>query len=447
MATAYCGLAQDTLSGVVNRVDAPHFEQNVCDSRFAINTENGLYYVMVDGYWPNPYLEDLVIHYDTIPVGNEIEVEGTVLEMEDEDGERFDVIDIKQLIDAIYSFGTGYMDWANHYASIYCNVPPCNTCYIAINGEVQTEYPFMFNGMTIGGGIYTVIGISETRPEFDLPILELTQVIPYTAETTVIGVIMANDELCLTMPLGEKKHLAWSDNDGTHYITNKDCLLVDGFYSAIWGNDVYSTIKGFYYKTHYDLYGTPFNTFEIIQLETEAERSVSGHICTATDPPIGPYPAISQRLVIIQDGFRYYIDNQQNWNANNCFIETYTVPMFSDVTAFFSTSSLFLGGSTPTPFFNIHIDEIKTNDTSIEGDNDHLTNDIVCFTTTDREFKIDSERIIEHIEIYNYIGQLIMNKSFHSKQISFDLKGFSGLAIINTILENGQNVSKKVTIR
>ena len=57
LTTAYCSFAQDTITGVVNRVAAPYFEQNVCDSRFAITTESETYYVMVDNYWPNPYLD------------------------------------------------------------------------------------------------------------------------------------------------------------------------------------------------------------------------------------------------------------------------------------------------------------------------------------------------------------------------------------------------------
>ena len=73
-ATAICCFAQDTISGVVSRVAAPYFEQNVCDSRFALVADGETYYVMVDNYWPNPYLEELVVHYDTVPVGNEIEV-------------------------------------------------------------------------------------------------------------------------------------------------------------------------------------------------------------------------------------------------------------------------------------------------------------------------------------------------------------------------------------
>ena len=89
LATAFQGISQDTITGVVSRVDAPYFEQNVCDSRFAITSEGETYYVMVDNYWPNPYLEDLVIHYDTIAIGNEIEVVGEIKEMEDGNGEIF----------------------------------------------------------------------------------------------------------------------------------------------------------------------------------------------------------------------------------------------------------------------------------------------------------------------------------------------------------------------
>jgi hypothetical protein len=45
------GFAQDTITGVVSRVAAPYFEQNVCDSRFALISEGETYFVMVDNYW------------------------------------------------------------------------------------------------------------------------------------------------------------------------------------------------------------------------------------------------------------------------------------------------------------------------------------------------------------------------------------------------------------
>ena len=89
-------LAQDAVTGVISRIAAPVFEQNVSDSRFAIVTEGETYYVMVDGYWPNPDLENLVIHYDTVLVGSEIEVVGNVVEMEDGNGEFFQAIDITE---------------------------------------------------------------------------------------------------------------------------------------------------------------------------------------------------------------------------------------------------------------------------------------------------------------------------------------------------------------
>ena len=76
LAIAFCSFAQDTIIGTVNRVAAPYFEQNVCDTRFALTADSETYYIMVDNYWPNPYLEDLVVHYDTISIGNEIAVVG-----------------------------------------------------------------------------------------------------------------------------------------------------------------------------------------------------------------------------------------------------------------------------------------------------------------------------------------------------------------------------------
>lgn len=93
---------------MVNRIAAPYFELNVCDTRFAITTDSETYYVMVDNYWPNPYLEDLVIHYDTIAIGNEIEVIGNILEMEDGNGEVFKTIDISRNLNSIHKYILGF---------------------------------------------------------------------------------------------------------------------------------------------------------------------------------------------------------------------------------------------------------------------------------------------------------------------------------------------------
>ena len=108
LATAFHSIAQDTITGVVNRIAAPYFEQNVCDTRFAITSEGVNYYVMVDNYWPNPYLEDLVIHYDTIAIGNEIAVIGDIKEMEDGNGEVFQTIDISKNLNSTHEQILGF---------------------------------------------------------------------------------------------------------------------------------------------------------------------------------------------------------------------------------------------------------------------------------------------------------------------------------------------------
>ena len=441
MAIAFRGFTQDTISGLVSRVDAPFFEQNVCDSRFAITTEGETYYVMVDNYWPNPYLEDLIIHYDTIPVGNEIEVVGAILEMENENGEAFRVIDIQQLVNATYIFGTGYIDWVFNFATISCNIPPSYACYIAINGELQSEQPIVFNGMALDGGPYTLIGVAEIWPDFNLPVLELTQAIPYTIKTTATGIVMPNDNLCLFTPCNETTYLSWSDNDGTHFLTNKDKLHNEEFYSAIWGENVISTIKGFD-NTHYNLFGASFKTFETIAIETTGERAIQGQISAVTNPSTGL--PISLGIAIRQGGNTYYIENLDfyEYGINSIFNDD-TIQMDSEVTATFYSASLFLGRWL-TPYFTIHVDEISdysSIDDVVVTDfriNRNLSNNII---------EIISEQPIEKISACDYSGRSLISKTCNSYQSFLDLNGFKGLAIIHVVFANGQTVSRKVVVQ
>ena len=361
LAIAFRGLAQDTITGVVNRIAAPYFEQNVCDTRFAITTDTEAYYVMVNNYWPNPYLEDLVIHYDTIAIGNEIEVIGNIMEMEDGNGESFSVIDIQELINATYSYGTGFIDWFSQYATINCNVSPYNCCYLAINGELQAEPPIVFNGTPLGSGRYTMIGIADTWPGYNLPILELTQVIPYVIETTAIGIIVANDDLCLSTPCGDTKYLSFSDNDETYYLTNKDELHNEDFFTIIWGDNVNSTIQGFE-NTHYDLFGAPFYTFETLSMETTGERNMVGPIIAVGNPSISSAPPIGMRCAIIHNNDEYLVENTQQWDYSQtqCIIENDTLPYNIELIGHFTTTHMFLGNGI-TPYMNITFDSINTN--------------------------------------------------------------------------------------
>lgn len=397
---------------------------------------------MIDNYWPNPYLEDLVIHYDTIAVGDEISVIGNVLEMEDGIGEAFSVIDIQKLVNAIYNYGTGYVDWTSGIASIQCNVAPDYACFLAINGVLQTNSPIIFNGMTLGNEAYTMIGMAENWPDYDLPILELAQVKPYAIETTANGVVIANNELCLSTPCGNTRYLSFSDNNSTYYLTNKDELHNEHFFSSIWGDNVHSVIHGFA-DIHYDLYGAPFNTFETISMETTGTRHIQGRMTAVTTPSTGV--PVSLGIAIQQNGYNYYIENIEFYEYGlNCIFDGDTLQMDTDVTATFSIASLFLG-SWLTPHVFIHVDEIGANINAID-DVDVLGLKI-CPISTNGTFEIISKQPINSISVCDYLGHVILKKSCHSEQTFLDLQYFKGLAIIQIVFENGQNASRKVIVK
>ena len=441
LAIAFRGFAQDTITGTVSRVTAPYFEQNVCNSRFALTADGETYYVMVDNYWPNPYLEDLVIHYDTIPVGNEIEVVGTIMEMEDGNGDGFKAINIQKLFNAVYSYGTGYIDWVYDYASIKCNVPPNYACFIAINGELQSEQPIVFNGMALGGSPYTMIGTVEIWPDYELPVLELSHVIPYAVETTATGVFVASNELCLVTPCGEQKYLSWADENGTHYLTNKDELHDEHFFGAIWGDHVNSTIKGFG-STHYDLFGEPFQTFETISMETTGERSIQGQIRAVTNPSTGI--PVSLGIAICEEGNNYFTDNLVfSEYAISCVFDGDTIQMDTEVTAKFSSASLLLGRWL-TPHFNIHVDEIQVNSTAVYDVD--IFDFVFFFSPSNGFFEINSQQPIKSILVCDYTGRVLLNTPCNSRHASFDLKKHKGLALVKITFKNGQTVSKKVVL-
>lgn len=373
------GSVADVITGVVSRITAPNFEQNVSDSRFAIVTEGETYYVMVNGYWPNPNEDALIVYYDTIPTTNEIEAEGTVMTFVDEAGESFNVIDIQQLNNAKYSFGTGYIDWSGQYAAVNCNVPPFNICYLAINGELQTEYPIMFNGMPLDDGLFTMVGIAETWPDYDLPVLELATAMPYAIETTVTGVVEANEELCLTTTSVERHYLSWTDDSGTHYLTNNDQLFEDDFFSAAFGDEISSTISGFS-NVHYDLFGSPFQTFETITLESVGERSLVGPIIAVGSPSVGYFPPIGMTCSIVQDGDCYLVDNPQIWDYSEtqCIIDNDTLPYYMEVTGIYSTATLFLDNNLKL-YMSVFLDDIELNRFETETIHGTLTSQTIPY--------------------------------------------------------------------
>ena len=288
MATIFPVLAQDTITGVVNLIAAPYFEQNVCDTRFAITTENETYYVMVDNYWPNPYLDDLVIHYDTIAVGDEISVIGDILEMEDGNGEAFQTICISKNLNSNHQQLFGFFSYRDIpfpgpdtiSAAYFCDCYGTAGYYICSNGELQIDNPFIINGRTlITNKRYLFIGNNEVWTNYNgnsFNVFNLVDALPYdVADISIDGTLTSGNDLCLTWPCNETSYLSLYNGEDFYYLTNKrefqDNYINDSVFME--GDSV---VASGFESTHYDLFGTTFKTMEIVHLQSKEEKTLIG---------------------------------------------------------------------------------------------------------------------------------------------------------------------------
>ena len=288
LVAAFNGFAQDTITGVVNRIAAPYFEQNVCNDRFAIVSENGTYYVMVDNYWPNPYLEDLVIHYDTIAIGNEISVIGNVLEMEDGNGDAFQTIDISKNLNSNHQQIFGFFSYRNISfpgpdtisAAYFCDCYGTVGYYICCNGELQIDNPCIISGRAlITNKRYLFIGNNEVWTNSNgnsFNVFNLVDALPYdVADVSIDGALTSENDLCLTWPCNEASYLSLYNGEDFYYLTNKrefqdnyinDSLFLEGD----------SVVASGFESTHYDLFGANFKTMEIVKLQSKEEKTLIG---------------------------------------------------------------------------------------------------------------------------------------------------------------------------
>lgn len=315
LATALSSFAQDTITGVVNRIAAPYFEQNVCDTRFAITTDSETYYVMVDNYWPNPYLEDLVIHYDTIAIRNEIEVIGNILEMEDGNGEAFQTISISKNLS---STTRQIMGFYSHHdiaypgpdtitAACFYHYNGMDGYYITIHGELQAANSFAINGRTlVQGKRYLFFGKTNTLTNYNgnsFTVIELADALPYDVEDfSISGTLTKEDDSFLSV----------FDGDEYHYLTNKRKLINNYINEAVFMEGD-SVVIGGYEFIRYDLYGNHFNALEVIKLQSETEHILVGGMGDAPMPYIGagpPLPGLD--MALISETVDYYLKNPNN---------------------------------------------------------------------------------------------------------------------------------------
>jgi len=316
-----------TINGILTQVEAPYFDGNASDTRLAIVSGEETYYTTVDGYWPNPDGDALIVNFDTIPIGSEIEVGGTCSIMEDENGNIFKVFDIKRLTHPIYTSALGYLQKSAIalessqfiYAwSIYDQKQPNTnpmTYFVTINGEIQTELPVL-NGMQLNDSIRcTFVGIPGIILDYfgnSQNVLELTNVISYEPNFTVSGFLSTQGDLCLATPCGETPYLSLDEGNERHYLTLINKLQHNYINDIFFNEGVTAEIHGIE-ATHYDLFGAPFHTLDILEMETSVEKTLVGPMVSVPNPCIGFEWPLGMEFAFYHNGIEYYTPNVSEW--------------------------------------------------------------------------------------------------------------------------------------
>lgn len=466
LAIAFRGFAQDTITGVVSRIDAPYFEQNVCDSRFALIGEGETYYVMVDNYWPNPHLEELVIHYDTIPVGEEIAVVGNILEMEDENGNVFTTIDISKNLNSNYQqiFGffcygdVSYLDAEPISAASFFHYSGLDGFFITINGELITEKPLVVNGrMFVENKRYLFIGVRDNWTDFygnSFNVFELVDALPYDiADVSISGTITTENDLCLSWPRDEEPYLSVFNDEGQRYLTNKGTLqnsYTNYYIRNTFGNGTLVEAGGFE-AVHYDLYGFPFVALEVINMVTEEEITLTGIMTDTGMPYIGMGPPMPGVEISFYSNGHHYLDNPLVWDPQN-MIYLYNAFIVGNDTVFFSDYEEMTASFIPrmimnnyrNPIFYILITEINEYATVQEVDFE-----IQVFPNPiDDVFYIACNgKTIKHVDIMDSKGCFLLSKPFNGNIIQFSNFGIRGVLFLRIELSDGNVVIKKVVVK
>jgi hypothetical protein len=58
--------------------------------------------------------------------------------------------------------------------------------------------------------------------------------------------------------------------------------------------------------THYDLFGAPFQTLDILEMEAAVEQTLVGPVVSTGNPNIGPFPPLGMELAFYHNGIKYY---------------------------------------------------------------------------------------------------------------------------------------------
>ena len=340
-------------NGILTRVPAPYFEQNACDTRLAIVSGEETFYVTVDGFWPNPNLDALVVHYDTIPIGTAIDVSGTIKTMSDELGNPFYVIDIQETTAHYYDAITSLLKGFGEYLYIQPDVSPYQVYYLTINGERQTS-PLVFNGVTYEGyDLRTYIGHCSIQTDSignEFMGMELQDIQPFRDYTFELedGTLSTNywNPLYLSAPIEDQHFLTFLWGDFTFpspfYPMHNGHLYKESFINNdIFREGTHVNLKGIEH-IRYDIYGFEVNTVEIVEMNTEEETTLTGTIETAPMPFNSFIPVPGVEIVFKSNGRKYYLYNQQgtSYNGEYFVVDNDTIYEGQEITATFTSKIL-----------------------------------------------------------------------------------------------------------
>ena len=118
-------------------------------------------------------------------------------------------------------------------------------------------------------------------------------------------------------------------------------------------------------------------------------------------------PPIGLDVVIRQDTYNYFIDNEHSDEYGEyCIIENDTLPYYRDITAIISSSYMFIDGQNKK-HFRVHIDDIWVNDTTGVVDI-YAENGFAVYPNPSHDILfVLSESINSEYRITNLMGQTI----------------------------------------
>ncbi|MBO7616107.1 MAG: T9SS type A sorting domain-containing protein [Bacteroidales bacterium] len=181
--------------------------------------------------------------------------------------------------------------------------------FLTVNGALQTELPILPDGTMLTDSVrYIVVGIADTIHDYygnPINVLELTSVIPYEPSFTVNGLLSLQGDLCLSSPCGETAYLSLDEGTDRHYLTLVGEMRHNYINDSIFNEGVQAQINGLE-ATHYDLFGAPFQTLDILELEAAVEQTLVGPVVSTGNPNIGPFPPLGMELAFYHNGIEYY---------------------------------------------------------------------------------------------------------------------------------------------